>query len=284
MSLSAGRFLRRGRRSPRRIYAFNPVWSVWTLTSRSSKRLSIDDLNGVVEAPSRRPAVVRSQSSHDPNRADFRRLVWFARSSCRRCAWANDVSEKKAAVYRANFGQRSLRLGDVARVEADELPHAQLAWASFPCQTSRSRAGGGHLRARSGTFWQFWRLMREMGARRPPLIVLENVVGLLHGDNFGGLCEALADLDLRFGAMVIDAKWFVPQSRPRVFVVATDVSVDVTPWSGPEEVGTAVRQAFDSLACAASRALGVVADGASGSEGSGDPVADRDKRGRAGVV
>ncbi|MCB1020934.1 MAG: DNA cytosine methyltransferase [Acidobacteria bacterium] len=175
-------------------------------------------------------------------------LVRLALEPQWRCAWANDVSEKKAAVYRANFGEAELHVGDVARVEADELPNAQLAWASFPCQ-DLSLAGWrrGISAPRSGTFWQFWRLMREMGARRPPLIVLENVVGLLHGASFGGLCEALADLDLRFGAMVIDAKWFLPQSRPRVFVVAVDASVDVTPWSGPEEVRTAVRQAFDAL-------------------------------------
>jgi DNA (cytosine-5)-methyltransferase 1 len=61
--------------------------------------------------------------------------------------------------------------------------------------------------------------LRRQG-RRPPLIVIENVVGLLHGSDFSGLCEALAQLDLRFGAMLIDARWFVPQSRPRVFVIA----------------------------------------------------------------
>jgi DNA (cytosine-5)-methyltransferase 1 len=30
---------------------------------------------------------------------------------------------------------------------------------------------------------------------------------------------------MQFGALVIDAKWFVPQSRPRVFVVAVDAEV-----------------------------------------------------------
>ena len=93
--------------------------------------------------------------------------------------------------------------------------------------------------------------MREMDARRPPLIVLENVVGLLHGNNFTGLCEALAALDLRYGAMVIDARWFVPQSRPRVFVLAVDADVDVAAKSGPEDAGPGkpggLRHAWEAL-------------------------------------
>lgn len=62
--------------------------------------------------------------------------------------------------------------------------------------------------------------------QRPPLIVIENVVGLLHGDAFRGLCESLAALDMNYGALFIDARHFVPQSRPRVFVVAVDAAID----------------------------------------------------------
>ena len=160
-------------------------------------------------------------------------LVRLALEPDWRCAWANDVSAKKADVYRANFGQAELRVEDVARLQAADLPDATLAWASFPCQ-DLSLAGWrrGISAARSGTFWEFWRLMRDMGARRPPLIVLENVVGLLHGPSFTGFCEALAALDLRFGAMLIDARWFVPQSRPRIFVVAVDAGASVAEQAG----------------------------------------------------
>jgi len=106
-----------------------------------------------------------------------------------------------------------------------------MAWASFPCQDLSSAGWRKGMSAkRSGTFWAFWRIMRDLYdlRRRPPLIVIENVTGLLYGDNFTGLCEALAALDLQFGALVLDARWFVPQSRPRVFVVAVDARVDCT--------------------------------------------------------
>src|SRR5205823_2779199 len=73
-----------------------------------------------------------------------------------------------------------------------------------------------------------WRLMRELmeTGDRPPIIVIENVVGLLYGDSFVGLCEAFAALNMQFGALVMDARQFLPQSRPRVFLVGVDSAID----------------------------------------------------------
>ena len=75
---------------------------------------------------------------------------------------------------------------------------------------------------RSGTFLPFWKLMRGLtkDGRAPRVIVLENVYGCLtsrEGKDFASIASALADLDHRFGAAVVDAVHFVPQSRPRVF-------------------------------------------------------------------
>jgi DNA (cytosine-5)-methyltransferase 1 len=153
-------------------------------------------------------------------------LVTLALQEDWTCVWANDIDPRKAEVYEANFGLNNFCLGDVAETTSDSLPPgADLAWASFPCQ-DLSLAGWrqGMTACRSGVFWEFWRVMHELleMSDRPPLIVLENVPGLLYGDGFSGLCEALAALGLQFGALVIDGVHFVPQSRPRVFVVAVD--------------------------------------------------------------
>ena len=108
------------------------------------------------------------------------------------CVWANDIDPSKQRIYAANFGAGEFELGDVATVEARSLPLATMAWASFPCQ-DLSLAGWqrGMTAKRSGTFWAFWRLMRDLhdAGRRPPLIVIENVPGLLYG----------ADDELLFG-------------------------------------------------------------------------------------
>ncbi len=146
------------------------------------------------------------------------------------CAFANDFDPVKARAYRANFpdAEAHFREGDVWKLEASDLPgQADLAWASSPCQDfSLAGARAGLAGGRSSAFFGFWKLVQGLNAegRAPKTIVIENVVGLLtsHGGaDFQALCQALADEGYHFGALEIDANRFVPQSRPRVFVVAT---------------------------------------------------------------
>ena len=151
-----------------------------------------------------------------------------------RCLFANDIDARKVSTYTANWGASDIRRDDVANLTLADLPSASvdLSWASFPCQDlslAGSYRGLGrerdNERTRSGTFWPFWKLMRglvEIG-RAPRTIVLENVYGCLtshEGKDFGAIAYALAQSDYAFGAMVINAVNFVPQSRPRVFFLA----------------------------------------------------------------
>lgn len=145
------------------------------------------------------------------------------------CAFANDFDPVKAATYRANFPDAAehFHAGDVWALTVDDLPgRADLAWASSPCQDF-SLAGGraGLTGGRSSAFFGFWRLMAALddAGRAPRLIVIENVVGLLTsngGADFAALGAALGARGYRFGALEIDAASVLPQSRPRVFVVA----------------------------------------------------------------
>ena len=152
-----------------------------------------------------------------------------------RCLFANDHDPMKAETYIANWGGEHLVFGDVGELSVSGLPaKADLAWASFPCQ-DLSLAGGyaglgraeSEIATRSGTFWQFWALMKglRVEGRAPRIIVLENVFGALtshEGKNFAAIGAALAGESYRFGALVIDAVHFVPQSRPRVFFIAVE--------------------------------------------------------------
>ena len=144
-----------------------------------------------------------------------------------RCLFANDFDEKKAVSYAANWGAENLVVEDVAKVRVAALPgEADLAWASFPCQDLSLAGDGAGLKGdRSGSFWPFWRLVEKLvrEGRPPSVVVLENVCGALtsHGGaDFAAICTALTKSGYRFGAMVLDAVHFVPQSRPRLFIVA----------------------------------------------------------------
>lgn len=144
--------------------------------------------------------------------------------------FANDFDPVKAAAYRANFTDADDHFMpcDVWGLTTADLPGvADVAWASSPCQDfSLAGARAGLSGGRSSAFFGFWRLMQGLGAegRAPRVVVIENVVGLLssrRGEDFSALCAALAAEGYRFGALEIDAAAFTPQSRPRVFVVAT---------------------------------------------------------------
>ncbi len=143
------------------------------------------------------------------------------------CLFANDIDAKKAASYAANWGREALHVGDIhALSPRDMRGHADLAWASFPCQDlSLAGAGAGLSGARSGAFWGFAALMTALTreGRAPRLIVLENVVGALtsnRGADFAEICRALRHLGYCYGALTIDAAHFLPQSRPRLFIIA----------------------------------------------------------------
>lgn len=153
------------------------------------------------------------------------------------CKFANDFDPKKGMAYQANWGTGGeLRVGDVGKVDAGDLPGtADLVWASFPCQDLSLAGNGAGLKGeRSGTFFPFWKLMNALAAdgRAPKVIALENVCGTLTshgGKDFRVICDTLVRSGYRFGALVINAELFVPQSRPRLFMIGVHADVAVDP-------------------------------------------------------
>jgi DNA (cytosine-5)-methyltransferase 1 len=152
------------------------------------------------------------------------------------CLFANDFDEKKGSTYAANWGSDALLIRDVAAIRTEDLPgQADLAWASFPCQ-DLSLAGDyrGLAGKRSGTFWRFWDLMENLNleGRSPRVVVLENVCGAItshEGKDFAAIGVALARTGYRFGALVMDAVDFLPQSRPRLFLVGVREPLAIAP-------------------------------------------------------
>ena len=151
-----------------------------------------------------------------------------------RCLFANDFDHKKGRVYRENWAGDELKTADIGSLTTKDLPGiANLAWASFPCQDLSLAGGGAGLKGdRSGTFWPFWNLMKGLVKenRAPRLIVLENVCGTLtshDGKDFATICGGFQQAGYAVGAVVVDAALFVPQSRPRLFVIGVHPDVEL---------------------------------------------------------
>ncbi len=176
-----------------------------------------------------------------------------------KCLLANELCQKKADAYRINHNPNGeLVIDDVANLTTDHVPgQAALSWASFPCQDLSLAGNGKGLKGdRSGTFWPFWRLMSDLSdiGRPVPIIVLENVVGALssnNGKDFKAIVDSLILKGYVFGPLVIDAVHFLPQSRPRLFIVAvkSDISFSTLVADKPNNYWHTKRilQAYTSL-------------------------------------
>ena len=152
------------------------------------------------------------------------------------CLFANDFDFKKGLTYQANFGAGELKVADIRAITPSHLPGvADLMWGSFPCQDlSLAGVGAGLKGERSGTFYPFWDVVRALKTegRAPKLIALENVCGTLTshgGKDFEAICRTFTENGYRCGALVINADLFVPQSRPRLFVIGVRADVVIDP-------------------------------------------------------
>lgn len=178
------------------------------------------------------------------------------------CLFANDFDFKKGLTYQANFGADELKVADIRTITPKDLPSvADLMWGSFPCQDlSLAGVGAGLKGERSGTFYPFWDVVGALEAegRSPKLIALENVCGTLTshaGKDFEAICRTFAQVGYRCGALVINADLFVPQSRPRLFIIGVRADVPIDPaLLSPEPLDPfhtrALRRAVEALPAA----------------------------------
>ncbi|MCY4424739.1 MAG: DNA (cytosine-5-)-methyltransferase, partial [Acidimicrobiaceae bacterium] len=139
--------------------------------------------------------------------------------------WANDIEPTKLAVYAANFDASHYRLDDVRNIEGGDIPSVGLAAASFPC-VDLSLAGNrrGLSGEQSGLFYEFTRILGEMRPRMPPVVLVENVASFVsshRGEDLRAAVGELNSLGYVCDLLILDARSFTPQSRPRLFMIGT---------------------------------------------------------------
>jgi DNA (cytosine-5)-methyltransferase 1 len=114
---------------------------------------------------------------------------------------------------------------DIRAVNPKDLPEANIWCGGFPCQdvsVARGSQGREGLKGKnSGLFFPFIALVED---RRPKVVLLENVVGLLsshEGRDFLTIISSLTSLGYSVAWRVLNTRYLgAPQSRPRVFICA----------------------------------------------------------------
>lgn len=137
-----------------------------------------------------------------------------------KCVGFSEIDRYAQQVYLSHFPSHH-SYGDITKLDAAALPDFDLLVGGFPCQAfSVAGKRRGFLDTRGTLFFD---LCRVAEAKRPRLLLFENVKGLLNhagGDTFGVILSALDDLGYDADWQVCNSKHFgVPQNRERVFIV-----------------------------------------------------------------
>lgn len=138
------------------------------------------------------------------------------------CVFSSEIDKFAKQTYDINFGE--VPFGDITKIDANDIPEHDVLCAGFPCQ-SFSIAGKrkGFKDETRGTL--FFDIARIIEAKKPKVIFLENVKGLISHDKGKTLKTILKVLREELGYFVpepkvINARDFgVPQNRERIFII-----------------------------------------------------------------
>ena len=111
--------------------------------------------------------------------------------------------------------------GDCTKIKPEDLPDFDMLCGGFPCQAFSIAGKRRGFEDTRGTM--FFEVARILKVKRPKIVLLENVKGLLNhnkGETFSVILEALDELGYEVQWMVLNSKFFgVPQNRERVLII-----------------------------------------------------------------
>lgn len=166
------------------------------------------------------------------------------------CIGFSEIDKYAIKVYLQHFPTHK-NFGDARRIVPEELPDFDMLCGGFPCQAfSIAGKRGGFEDTRGTLFHEIARIAR---AKRPKLLFLENVKGLLSHDKgrtFGTILSTFSDLGYFLEWQVLNSKDFgVPQNRERVFIIGHlggQSGRQVFPISGTNEKDIVVSGILDT--------------------------------------
>jgi len=158
------------------------------------------------------------------------------------CVFSSDFDPYVAESYKLNFGESPL--SDITQISENKIPDHEILCAGFPCQPFSMGGLRKGFEDTRGTL--FFDILRIIDKKKPEIIILENVKGLLSHDNkrtFKVMLNKLAskingidagnsnNLGYNIFYVVLNARDFgLPQNRERVFIVGfkdQDVCLDL---------------------------------------------------------
>lgn len=143
-----------------------------------------------------------------------------AADSTMECVGYSEIDKYANMVMKYHYPEVK-NYGDITRIKTEELPDFDILVGGFPCQTF-SIAGKrmGFNDTRGTLFYEIARIAKD---KRPSILLLENVKGLLNhnkGSTFKTIISALDELGYDAEWELLNSKYFgVPQNRERVYII-----------------------------------------------------------------
>ncbi|WP_440944978.1 DNA cytosine methyltransferase [Methanosarcina sp. T3] len=135
------------------------------------------------------------------------------------CVFSSEIEKNARYIYEKNFKERPH--GDITKIQAGDIPDIDILCGGFPCQdVSIAGKREGVKGKRTKLFFDIIRILQE---KKPNIVFLENVKGLLsanRGWDFARVLIELENLGYDVEWDTLNSKDFgVPQNRERVFII-----------------------------------------------------------------
>ena len=149
------------------------------------------------------------------------------------CVFSSEWDRYSQKTYKAWYGE--IPHGDIRKILPKDIPDHDVLAAGFPCQpfsiagVSKKKSLGqahGFKCTTQGTL--FFNVASIIEVKRPPVVLLENVKNLQSHDKgrtWKTIRETLEELRYWLFDKVIDAAYWVPQHRERVYIICFDKEV-----------------------------------------------------------
>lgn len=171
------------------------------------------------EAKRKRLESKKRKGSNLAKRRPLQLSDWINDPRAPHCVGYSEIDKYAIQIYEKHFNHKNF--GDIRKIKPRSLPNFDVLIGGFPCQSFSVAGKRKGFKDTRGTL--FFEIARIVSAKKPRLLLLENVKGLLSHDNgrtFGTILSALDELGYDIQWEVLNSKNFgVPQNRERVFIV-----------------------------------------------------------------
>jgi site-specific DNA-cytosine methylase len=120
--------------------------------------------------------------------------------------FASEIDKDVIQITMSNY-PNTKQLGDVKKVNAEQLPNIDLLIGGSPCQSFSSIGNGSGFDGKSGMFWEYVRILKDV---KPTYFLLENVLMKKEWEDI--ISEALGVKPIKINSRLVSA-----QNRRRIY-------------------------------------------------------------------